>query len=782
MASNEPWMTSARRYVVSSDSALLTQARDLCEDAEIKQFLAHELDSDMEAGSDPMELADNLRSSGRLAQAALIELVAKQDSPDDLAAIAEQHEFWECAAYFHYVVGTFLLRAKSTSDAVEHFSRAAELGRRECSTDSDRIQLSRVLCYLGDALSNAENFTSARSAYDESLGIAREMENRGGTTGWVAQVYNNLGNCLRNLGELPGAENALRQSLALRQELERSDPEQHRDAASQSLRNLGPILKQQRRHDEAAAVLEDARERKTEPTSADARVQLDEARTLMNIASAQFETRSLDSACKTYERALELLDRIRKPASQLKLAQYGLKPGFLDFGLGAPPSTVPCDADIAHVHACLGMIYRQRERWKVAEGHLREAETIYRRLTEHEDATHQAALAGVLVDLAGVLADMRQFESARSLMADARPIHEALRAADPAGQRSSYATFMIECGLLLAAQQDASAAAECFRTAAGEYEALRARAPEAHASELALALANQALSMVNCGDESWPDTCKAAIRTAESAEAPQFAWLSKGRVGACYPLLAKHAASKVNFLLAFGCLAALRNPEVRALQKNTSVLHESLQALREVEALLKRRISFVVAHRFTGYSGVQGSLLGIFSSDMPYFTAFEEPEFHARASGLMLEIESCFDAKDTRSFESRVAAFNALVNETRSYLPAKIRNELARTDRDVLISGDTFWTSFPWDVLSSPDDPRTLARWPDISAAGLARLRPITLGTDSPSAAVVCPWNAISHSPLKGAKDEAQKVSRLLAGLGYSLLPAGKPLIGKLAT
>ncbi|MGD0473659.1 MAG: CHAT domain-containing protein [Candidatus Velthaea sp.] len=162
--------------------------------------------------------------------------------------------------------------------------------------------------------------------------------------------------------------------------------------------------------------------------------------------------------------------------------------------------------------------------------------------------------------------------------------------------------------------------------------------------------------------------------------------------------------------------------------------------------------------------------------------------FTAAAGALFEELESVF--RESRPsgthWKARMAELGSAAWEA---LPQTVRDILhPHSNIDVLISGDSYWTAFPWEALRfgpGEDDylgwSRPLTRWSALTAAGTSVLAATPSRGPERSVAIVCPWDADPRQLLKGSRDEALALARDLPLRDFSLTTGG-PILGAGAT
>ncbi len=253
----------------------------------------------------------------------------------------------------------------------------------------------------------------------------------------------------------------------------------------------------------------------------------------------------------------------------------------------------------------------------------------------------------------------------------------------------------------------------------------------------------------------------AAIGAAEYYE-PQDRWLAKGQVGFAYEVWLGKQVEEQHSGGVFSCLAAIREGTVSARDDSAErVLEGSIEALRAVSSAVKTRVRIVVAQGVDPWgfalvgvldeTGWRYAKTDLYDAAMTASAPFSD-QWHQPVRAHVLPVgEQPYAVQRRLLAEWGEQAWKALPDLVRETLHPK-------SDGVVLVSGDVFFAHFPWEALrfgEGDDDwlglARTLTRHTPISAASLAKLRPVTHGNGSVSAAVVfsmgrCPKPRITGS------------------------------------
>jgi serine/threonine protein kinase/Tfp pilus assembly protein PilF len=157
----------------------------------------------------------------------------------------------EVEARVRYTLGRVYMNLGLYAEGEQHLRRAADL--RRAVLGAGHVQTGDTLFLLGWSCKEQGRYAEALAAYQEALDIRTRLFGRESLP--VAEVFNGLGQLYFDQKDYPRAEPYLRDALALRARLD-DDPG---DVAN-SLANLGSLLRDAARLDEAEPLLRKALE------------------------------------------------------------------------------------------------------------------------------------------------------------------------------------------------------------------------------------------------------------------------------------------------------------------------------------------------------------------------------------------------------------------------------------------------------------------------------------------------------------------------------------------
>ncbi len=413
-----------------------------------------------------------------------------------------------------------------------------------------------------------------------------------------------------------------------------------------------------------------------------------------------------------------------------------------------------------------------------------------------------APLAATCINsLGAVLQGMGDLEGATRLVSEAivifreaysqqeRSFRNSSLAAEASGYRPNLFRAILSYVNLLYEQERFFEAREAFEEGQKMYDKMPELSRRNVRSHYVRLLSEYAGMLGELGDAACSlDTHRAAIREAERPAEFMDRYLYKGRVRSSYQALIEHHARREDAAQAFRCLAALRDAGISALSKSSEEGMEAAgEALLEREKELGRKIHVVAAETLSG----NNLLLAVIRGGQTEASCFIVPDFAQLGIRLFNNIRTCiFGEKNRPGSDGDLNAIVALGRLAWKVLPQPVRNALLPQDNtDVLISGDSYWTAFPWEALRVDQQGKeewlghlqTLARWSPITAKGLSQLAPQSFGNGSRVAAVICPWDALPERLLSSAQGEAAMVSATLRDHHYHLI-GGDALVGSAAT
>jgi tetratricopeptide (TPR) repeat protein len=541
----------------------------------------------------------------------------------------------------------------------------------------------------------------------------------------AAYMLFSLGKYLAQRGEWSQAERYLRRAWAVIQRIPESEGREFAGLSASILNSLGTTLADLRGYQEAESLLALSIEIRRERQSMDDWVEAEFLANALSNFSGVAEARGKTAlARRSIEEALEIYRRLSKEHDG---------------------SSRPLEARSLNR---LGGLAQGDGETKVAEEAFREASEILRELDAGEahlagkdlpTGAYRADLASSLLNWAGAIKERGQTESAAKLFEESLALFDRMPSESGYGAAAHHVRALTSYGSLLSELGEREKALEAYRRSVLLAETQEKSGVERH--------------------------------------------LFKGPAAAAYAHILYDDLRSKRYPAVFRCLAALREGGFTALAgPQAGDFDAAIQVLSEKQEELGRAIRILIAQRLPG----DRVLLALMAAD-------RELECHVSRSlvpaarKLFAAVDAALRPAPAGQERRAVEIIKELGREAWSCLPESIRETLSPAFAgDVLISADQGWATFPWEGLYDQDGNwaglmRPLSRWTAISANGLRRLRRSTFGDGWQVAAVVCPWDAVSHLMLPTARAEAERVSEALVGMGYHLV-GGCAILGRAAT
>lgn len=209
-----------------------------------------------------------------------------------------------------------------SDDALAALRRASalssELAGRSPDSTALRIQIAAVHNDFGHALSDRKQYEKARGEYQAAIAISEpllgEPAHRERVLFQLGSIYNNLGVLLRRTNDLPGAEQAHRRALELREQLPKHVGD-YLNGVAQSWHNLGSVYQSAGKIDESERHYQQAVDRRAaildrEPDYAEYSMAL--ISSLQSLGVVQRGRGKFEAAGQTFERALAVADQLNQ--------------------------------------------------------------------------------------------------------------------------------------------------------------------------------------------------------------------------------------------------------------------------------------------------------------------------------------------------------------------------------------------------------------------------------------------------------------------------------------
>jgi len=674
--------------------------------------------------------------------------------------------------YLRYVattlnnLGAVLSDERNFSEARKAFEEARDVYRK-LAEEEPHIYLRYVamtLNNLGAVLRDERNFAEARKAFEEACGVYRDLTEEDPHIYMpdIATALNNLGIVLRDERNFGEARKAFEEALAVRRDLAEGEPHIYLPDVATTLNNLGTMLRDEHKFGEARKVFEEALAIRRDLAEDEPNIYLpDVAMTLNNLGNVLRNERKFGEARKAFGEAFSKHRKLAEAQPHIYL------PG------------------VAMTLNNLGNVLSDERNFDEARKAFEEALAIRRKLAAEESHIYLPDVATTVNNLGIALSNERNFAEARKAFEEARDVYRRLAEEEPHIYLPDVAMALNNLGNVLTNERKFGEARKAFEEALDVYRELAEERPHIYLPYVATTLNNLGTVTEEYSRSTEPavEASLEAVRCAEEGTSVRDLWLAKGHASGAYRRMLSHMAAIGDKTQAFRCLAAMMEGDVRA----TGTSHEegfdaTAQALLDVEKRLGRHIRIVLAQTLTR----DGLFLGVLQSEEPCFTMTRADAFSAKATALFDEVQTLFNDKDKRGADERYQAVKRLGAAAWNALPEAIRAAFHPSNNyDVLISGDPYWAAFPWEALRYGDSDTSwlgfrmpLPRWGPITARGISRLAPQSIGDGNRTGFVICPWDAVRDKQLPGAEREAHEVVDRLRSLGYNV----RDFVGSAAT
>ncbi|MFG2349583.1 tetratricopeptide repeat protein [Streptomyces phaeochromogenes] len=258
-------------------------------------------------------------------------------------------------------------------------------------------------------------------------------------------------------------------------DLSRNKP-QHQPDLADSLTNLGAILSEMGRWEEALAATQEAVEVYRRLAAANpAAHEPDLARALTNLGADLSKLGRLEEALTAAQDGAEVYRRL------------------------AAANPAAHEPELARALTNFGTHLSKLGRLEEALTPTQDAVEVYRRLAAANPAAHEPELAGSLTNLGIRLSQVGWHVEALAAIQDAVEVHRRLAAANPAAHEPDLARALTNLGILLSEMGRREEALAAAQDAVEVYRRLAAANPAAHEPELASSLSNLGIRLSKLG-------------------------------------------------------------------------------------------------------------------------------------------------------------------------------------------------------------------------------------------------------------------------------------------
>jgi hypothetical protein len=603
--------------------------------------------------------------------------------------------------------------------------------------------LARTLNNLGSLCRETCDFVTARVAFEKSLDIRERLSTVDPQIyeGDLAATLGNFSALYRDTQDFSAARGACEKARDIYARLAATSPQRYEGHLAITLNNLGQLYKEANEFTAARKLFEEARDINVKLVSINGQKYEGQlARTLNNIGLLCVETRDFAAARVFFEKSLY----IRKKLSNIDPQMY--------------------QVDLANTLHNISVLYFDMHDFSRARVACEEARDIYAKLAAAEPQVYANDLALTLVNLGGACSELRDMIAARDSYQAAHDILAKLSATEPERYESNLANASGNLGCVYARLRDFDAAYRLFEEARAIHAKLAIFDPQTYEMHLARTLTNfGCLCFENSDLATALGSWEKAINLVESrwnVDAAHF-HLGKGPVGASYRLLLSENCGVPT--RAFALLSAQRAGQSRSSAITASDLAATQSTLAEMGR--RRMLPYALLAPTSGIDTNTMTLGLITGEDCQWFRVASEGW-----ESLFLGERGETDQRLRR----------ALARDIWKSLPSAIQAVLCpggSSSHEILISGDPFWSAFPWELLRFGDEEndhlglhKALPRCGSVLALALQRqFAAEALGSGDSRMAIVAP-HTTGDRPLDGVEREVEALETLVPAAGGVLV------------
>ena len=375
-------------------------------------------------------------------------------------------------------VEEYILRAKALMldfDNADRFSlacnayeRAVELTRNHLSQAELAYQLNEYYCFLSDN----NQFTKCEAYIEESVSIRADLCREDPETYEpdLAASYNNLAILYSDTQRLQESEAMYKSALAIYERLAKANPQAYEPDLARSYNNLAALYKDTQRFQESEEMYKLAlaiRERlaKANPQA----YEPDLAQSYNNLAILYKNTQRFQESEEMYKLAIAIRERLTK---------------------ANPQAYEPA---LAGSYYNLGNLYHATQRFQESESMHKSALAIYERLAKANPQAYESVLADSYNNLANLYSDTQRFQESEEMYKSALAIRERLAKANPQAYEPDLAGSYNNLAIVYYGTERIQECEEMFKSALAIYEHLAEDDPQVYGSDLARTYSNLAI-------------------------------------------------------------------------------------------------------------------------------------------------------------------------------------------------------------------------------------------------------------------------------------------------
>ncbi len=375
-------------------------------------------------------------------------------------------------------VEEYILRAKALMldfDNADRFSlacnayeRAVELTRNHLSQAELADRLNDYYCFLHEN----NQYTKCEAYIEESVSIRADLCREDPETYEpdLAASYNNLANLYSDTQRFQESEAMYKLALAIRQRLAKANPLAYEPDLAQSYNNLAVFYKDTQRFQESEEMYKSAlaiyeRLAKVNPQAYEPNL----ATSYNNLGNLYKKTQRFQDSEAMYKLALAIRERLAKEKPQAY------------------------EPDLAQSYNNLAILYRATRRFQESEAMHKSALVIRERLAKANPQAYEPDLATSYNNLAILYSDTQRFQESEAMCKSALAIYERLAKANPQTYEPDLAQSYNNLAILYSDTQRFQESEAMYKSALAIYERLAKANPQAYEPDLAASYNNLAI-------------------------------------------------------------------------------------------------------------------------------------------------------------------------------------------------------------------------------------------------------------------------------------------------
>ena len=352
--------------------------------------------------------------------------------------------------------------------ACNAYERAVELTRNHLSQAELADRLNDYYCFLHEN----NQYTKCEAYIEESVSIRADLCREDPETYEpdLAASYNNLANLYSDTQRFQESEAMYKLALAIRQRLAKANPLAYEPDLAQSYNNLAVFYKDTQRFQESEEMYKSAlaiyeRLAKVNPQAYEPNL----ATSYNNLGNLYKKSQRFQDSEAMHKSALVIRERLAKANPQAY------------------------EPDLATSYNNLAILYSDTQRFQESEAMYKSALAINERLAKANPQTYEPDLAASYNNLAILYSDTQRFQESEAMYKSALAIYERLAKANPQAYEPDLAASYNNLAILYRATRRLQESEEMYKSAIAIRERLAKANPQAYEPDLAASYNNLAI-------------------------------------------------------------------------------------------------------------------------------------------------------------------------------------------------------------------------------------------------------------------------------------------------